>query len=465
MCFRASLACMDEGVTRMSERRAQAGRKRTARRWPHAWRVCVVLAVAALAACSCSRAHLAAAPGEPSTPPALPDSLGRKPVATDLSPPILLKPPSKPGKAKAKERDGHGDIKTPSDASRTKLKDKQWYAILVDKDGKHTPLLDPTTKLVDKQWLALGYNAHAGIKPRISVVLSHEETPQALQYNNEWARLLGSIYAKPGQESDPFNHIEDLVRVALGATNHFTILERTAATQDVIPASTVRPVNRVDYLVKVTIADLTPEKDAKDISAIDRGLGPNATGIGSIGVSGKVAFCRLKVRIIDATTGVIAQDMTVDGTASGSGLNIGGGALGGLRGGVLGGALGSVSNKKMPAISDAMQACANKIAYFTASKVEDLPWQGSVTAVTGAELMINAGEDIGLSAGMTLALLSRGKLIVDPDDSTRVLGYDAKQLGTVKIVDVQPKFSTCEIVDGGQGVKKGDIVRLEPRKK
>ena len=37
--------------------------------------------------------------------------------------------------------------------------------------------------------------------------------------------------------------------------------------------------------------------------------------------------------------------------------------------------------------------------------------------------------------------------------------------GSLKIVDVQPKFSNCDIVEGGQGAKKGDIVRLEPKKR
>ena len=355
----------------------------------------------------------------------------------------------------------------------------EWHAFLQDKNGGQTPIGDPPAKIKDKEWLAIGYTDYTGFKPRLGVVLSQEHTPQALQYNNEWARLLGSIYAKPGQETDPFNHVEDLVRQALGATKHFTMLERTTATQDVIgeqdagasgridkkTAAAIGQMKGADFIVKATIIELNPEKQSKDIKAAGGLMGASAIGIGSIGVSGKVAFCRLNVRIIDATTAVIAQDMTVDGTASGSGLNIGGGALGGLGGGMLGGALGGVSSKKMPAISDAIQACANKVAFFTASKLEDQPWSGSVAMVSGAKLMISAGENIGLSAGMTLTLLSKGQPITDPDDSTNVLGYDTQPLGTLKIVDVQPKFSTCEIVEGGQGVKKGDIVRLEPRKK
>ena len=51
--------------------------------------------------------------------------------------------------------------------------------------------------------------------------------------------------------------------------------------------------------------------------------------------------------------------------------------------------------------------------------------------------------------------------IVDPVDANRVTGYRTRPLGIVKIVEVRSKTATCEIVEGGEGVKKGDIVRLE----
>ena len=353
-----------------------------------------------------------------------------------------------------------------------------WHAFLKDNSGGQTPIENPPQKMKDKNWLTVGYSGYEGFKPRLGVVFSQEKTPQAQQYNNEWARLLSGIYGKPGQETDPFNHIEDLVRQALGATNRFTMLERTTASADVIgeqdagasgridkkTAAQIGQMKGADFIVKATIIELNPEKESRDIKAIGGVMGSSALGIGSIGISGKVAFCRLNVRIIDATTGVIAYDMTVDGTASGSGLNVGGGMLGGIGGRIAGGAIG-LNKKKMPAIADAMQSCANKVAFFVTAKLEDQPWQGSVAAITGSKVMINAGANIGLTSGLTLTLLSKGEAISDPDDSTSVLGYDSHQIGTLKIVDVQPKFATCDIVDGGQGVKKGDLVRLEPKKR
>ena len=50
---------------------------------------------------------------------------------------------------------------------------------------------------------------------------------------------------------------------------------------------------------------------------------------------------------------------------------------------------------------------------------------------------------------------------MDPEDATRVTGYRTRPLGTVRVVEVESKTATCEVVEGGEGVKKGDIVRLE----
>jgi hypothetical protein len=78
-------------------------------------------------------------------------------------------------------------------------------------------------------------------------------------------------------------------------------------------------------------------------------------------------------------------------------------------------------------------------------------------------LIINGGSNVGLKPGAILKLLSKGETIIDPDDSTNVLGYQTEEIGSVRIVDVQERFATCEVIDGGKEVKRGDIVRQEAR--
>jgi curli biogenesis system outer membrane secretion channel CsgG len=352
-----------------------------------------------------------------------------------------------------------------------------WHPFLSDKKGEQAPFPAGGKGLKDKEWLKIGYPQFVGFKPRLGVVFSEEKQQSPGQYSTEWARLMVDLYGRPQQGTNPFNHIEDLVRQALGATSRFTMLERTTATSDVLGEQDFGASGRVDkktaaqtgkmkgadYVVKATVIELNPEKESKNIQAIGGGIGATALGIGSVGVSGKVAFCRLNVRLVDATTGVIVQDMTVDGTSSSSGLNLGAGFLKATTGGIAGGGAG-FGSKKAALLSDAMQACANKIAYFTGVKMEEVPWQGSVASVNGSKVTINAGTNVGLREGLTLKLLSKGEQIQDPD-SGESLGFETAEIGAVRITSVQEKFATCEIIEGGEGVKKGDVVRLEPQKK
>jgi curli biogenesis system outer membrane secretion channel CsgG len=276
----------------------------------------------------------------------------------------------------------------------------------------------------------------------------------------------------------PQNHIEDLVRQALMSTHRFRMVERTTATEDILVEQDLGASGRVDqktaakigkikgteYTVKATIIELNPEKDAKSIKAVAGAMGSSGLGGGFLGLSGKVAFCRLNVRVIRTETGEIVADQTVDGTAKSSAFDWGGGGAGVTGGGtgIAGGGIGVKTKKEAP-LSDAMQACANKVAYFVANKLEDFPWQGSVASVTGAKVTIIGGTNVGLQTGMTLTLLSKGENVVDPE-SNEVIGAETSEIGQIKVVTAQEKFSICEIIQGGEGAKKGDLVRREPVK-
>lgn len=348
---------------------------------------------------------------------------------------------------------------------------------LVDKKGESRPFPDNPALVEDKEWLGIQYPNVAGFKPRLGVVLSDEKIAARGEYSGEWARLMSEMYGQPAQGTNPFNHIEDMVRQALGATHRFTMVERTTATEDVLgeqdfgasgrvekkTAARVGKMKGADYTVKATIIELNPEKDSKDIRAAAGVLGHGALGVGSVGISGKVAFCRLNVRVINSESGEIVQDLTADGTAKSSGFGIGGGVISRLGGSAIGGAGGGVKNKKLAPLSDAMQACANKIAYYTASTFENLPWQGAVASVTGDKIMINAGTNVGLKEGLVLKILAKGSEVTDPDTGES-LGFETSEIGSARIVSVQEKFATCAIVEGGKGVKKGDLVRMEKAK-
>lgn len=351
-----------------------------------------------------------------------------------------------------------------------------WKPYILGKDEQKLPFPESLSKLKDKEWLKVGYTEFpGGFKPRLGVVFSDgNEGPDEPPMQNETLRFLMKMSEKSDKNPTtiPASHVEDMVRQALTATGRFTMLERTTALGDVTSEQDAGASGRVDkktaaatgklkgadFIVKATILEMNPEKESSDIKAAGGGLGGKTLGVLSFGVSGKVAYCRLNVRLVNATTGVIVQDMTVDGTASSKDVSLGGGMLKGVTGGLLGGG-GGVSKKEETVISNAIQACANKIAYFTALKLKEQAWEGSVAGVD--PLLINAGSNIGLTVGLDLKLLAKGAEVLDDDGTS--LGYASKLIGRVRITEVQEKFSTCEIIEGGQGVKKGDVVQLAAR--
>jgi curli biogenesis system outer membrane secretion channel CsgG len=346
----------------------------------------------------------------------------------------------------------------------------EWKPYLEEKKGEQE--FPDIKTMKDEKWLNVRYTEFAGFKPRLGVVLSEERRSGPEEYQNEWIRFFSSMQDRE-TATDGINNVETQVRQALNQTNRFTMVERTTALDDVIgeqdlgasgrvdnkTAPAIGKIRGADYTVKVEIIEIDPEKESKQIKAVGGGIGASTLGIGSIGVSGTVAWARVNVRVIRTETGVVVADMTVDGTAKEKGLGIRGGLIKGVTRGIVGGG-GGFDSKKAASLSDALQVAANKAAYHAAMKLEDVPWEGLVSGVKDdGRITINAGTNIGLKTGLTLAILSKGEEVTDPE-SGESLGFETSEIGMARIVSVDEKFSTCEVVGGGGGAKPGDIVRL-----
>ncbi len=350
--------------------------------------------------------------------------------------------------------------------------DDSWKPHLEDKSGEAKPLGDPKA-LKDGDWLKIQYGPYPGYKARVGVVVSEEKNAYPPKYKNVFSKMIVAMADRPKMVADPQNYIEDLVRQALTSTNRFDLLERTSAVGDIAREQALADSGRVDsatavltgritgaeYLVKTTLIELNPEKDTEEIKAAGGGKGSSGAGFGDLGVKQKIAFCRLSMRVIRAETGEIVSDQMVDGTCITAGLT--GMAGFGLR---MVGSAARIGSKKQAPITNAMQTCANKAAYYVAASLEAAPWQGMVADVTDHTITIAAGTGAGLHEGVVLTLLSRGADVVDPE-TKEVLGSENKEIGQVRIVSAQERFSTGEIIQGGEGAKKGDLVRRENPKR
>jgi len=334
-------------------------------------------------------------------------------------------------------------------------------------------------KLKDDDWLTIGYTEYAGFKPRVGVVFSEEKINPQEPIKSDAMRALVKLFGEEkGETTNPFNHIEPMVRQALGKTGRFTMVERTTSMADVLgeqdfgasgrvdkkTAAKIGQMWGVDYIAKATIMEFNPEKDASEIKAIGGAAGGAAIGLGSFGTSGKVGFVRVNLVITDAETGAIVGDVTCDGTAKEKSAGFGAGMIGAVSGGLVGGGLG-MKSKKGVIISDALQCAANKLAYGSSMKFDDVDWQTSVVTVSGSRVIIMGGTNVGLREGLSLSLWSRGEPLVNPEDPADTLEWGKERIGVLKVGSVSTKTSTCEITEGGQGAKRGDYAILPGRKR
>jgi len=88
-----------------------------------------------------------------------------------------------------------------------------------------------------------------------------------------------------------------------------------------------------------------------------------------------------------------------------------------------------------------------------------VPWAGAVVKSEGSTVIINAGSAIGVAAGDTLVVYSRGEELVDPESGAS-LGHKETRVGRLLVVTdmAEGKAAECTVVEGTGG-QRGDIVR------
>ncbi|MBI9076131.1 MAG: hypothetical protein JEZ02_12030 [Desulfatibacillum sp.] len=87
---------------------------------------------------------------------------------------------------------------------------------------------------------------------------------------------------------------------------------------------------------------------------------------------------------------------------------------------------------------------SRKSAIQLANNLVDFAFPMKVIKNDGTKVWINRGQDGGLSMGQVLNIYSAGDDLIDPDTGER-LGSAEDYIGTLKIIDVKPKFSIAEI--------------------
>jgi curli biogenesis system outer membrane secretion channel CsgG len=340
----------------------------------------------------------------------------------------------------------------------------EWEPYFKDAKGVTRKLQLPMEVNADKEWLGLLFTEYSGPKMRIAVMLAENKTAgveQGINAVNETNLKKAVIVAFGGRSSVaevPVGAIEELLTTSLFSSHRFDLIERKAlgvmlAEQDFgesgrvakPTAAAIGKVQGAQYLIFAAVNEWTPEKGKVGGTG---GMFKKVVGIVAGGKS--TAEVAMSFRIVDASSSEVLFAKTERATAGN--WKIG---LGGIGGGILGG----VGMEKSSPISYAVQACINKGVYQLVTWLKDRAWTGSVMLVKPGKVYINAGSDSGLQTQMKLTVLSKGEELVDPGTGL-VRGYVSEAIGSLLITTVERGYSVATIIEGCDGLKKGDQVKL-----
>jgi len=251
------------------------------------------------------------------------------------------------------------------------------------------------------------------------------------------------------------NNLSIMLEAALGATERFVMVEREAL-KDVIAEQDLAGSARVAAAQKVAKTGLirparylaTGAVTGVEEDQAGTGGGVNIKGFRIGGSKGK-AKVTVIVKLIDTTTGEIAAQQSITGVAGKAALNVG------LTKGGFSGDLGGFA--KTP-LAEAAQDCMNQAAVFIAKKMENMPFEGAVVKASGNTVIINRGEEFGVTVGKELTMKTLGELLTDPDTGAILGREDGEEIGKLKITKVAPKMSYCTVTSGEKTPKAGTPV-------
>jgi curli biogenesis system outer membrane secretion channel CsgG len=294
-------------------------------------------------------------------------------------------------------------------------------------------------------WYYIKYSDYKGPKQRLAVIEFENKVPE------EFHAFV------------PLADLESQLVSAIFQTNRYVLLERkkvdsVVAEQDFgasgrVAKPSAAPIGQIlgaQFLVQAAITQYIP--DAASFGAGGGAIG--AHGAGGIAFNRKRMELAMNVRIIDATTSEIIASVQKTGWSAAWGL--GGGGVGASSSSVGGG--GAAGTKKVN-VGKAAESCMAKVVFEIARALKDKPWQGAVMSAKESKIYVNAGENLGMTPGMNLRVLSKGEALVDPDTGL-TLGAETKEIGSCTVVEVKDKYSIAAVKTGCEGAKQGDILEF-----
>lgn len=108
-------------------------------------------------------------------------------------------------------------------------------------------------------------------------------------------------------------------------------------------------------------------------------------------------------------------------------------------------------------------AIAREMADRLANRVADVIFPAKVLVRRDKQITINRGDGTGIAVDQIWNVYAVGEELIDPD-TKESLGKEEVLVGKARIVSVQPKTATAEVLED-TGIDKGAVLRLPPAKK
>jgi hypothetical protein len=239
----------------------------------------------------------------------------------------------------------------------------------------------------------------------------------------------------------PVPTLVDEIEAALVSTRVFTVMTSDSAELDILlnelraGGNSVKPTSKTAQFVVV------PVIQAIEINRTARPV-PKLNAKSRITSKGLV---RMRVKIIETRTGVIKAPFPVDVDWTGEAEVV-----------------DRVESGSMPLRQADFVAMAREAGRVCASAVLDQIYPVEVIGRADNQVWISRGGDAGYEVGDVLRVMTgkgQSEQLIHPVTG-EVLGVQEKKLGTIKVVDVQPKFTVGEIIDEPGGtIVKGSIIR------
>lgn len=251
------------------------------------------------------------------------------------------------------------------------------------------------------------------------------------------------------------NGMADQLTDALIQSGNFIVLERQTLS-DVMEEQDLADSGRAQKSKsartgKVTSAQILIKGTITEFERNGKGSGSGGSFMGvRIRTKKDEAHIGLTIRLIDTTTGQVLDSNRVEGRAESGGFKFG------LDFG--GSDFGTEAFKKTP-LGKATQIAIDNAVGFIAAKLKAIPFKGRIIKIKEDDIYLTAGKQNGASIGDVFNVYTVDEELVDPDTG-ELLGAEETKIGTVKIFQIEEKFSKAKILNG-KDFNMGDVIRRE----